>query len=219
MYKFLFLVWCCTALVFVAKAQKPDTVVSKTKADSLNAKRDSINSTKKYVPPITKGKVYHPDSTHSPHKALIRSAIIPGWGQLYNHRWWKVPFIYAGIGLLGDAIVYNQHYYSIFLKEAQLREKGIQEGRLPEYTQVSDADIINAQDGYRRNRDLCILATLGAWGIQMIDAYIDAKFIQRFTMDNDLSFKIKPGFINQPSYAFNGLGNYYPAVTVTFTLR
>src|SRR3569833_2379086 len=219
MYKFLFLVWCFFALAFVAKAQKPDTVASKTNADSLNRKQDSVNNARKYVPPITKGKVYHPDSLHSPHKALIRSAMIPGWGQLYNHRWWKLPFIYAGIGLLGDAIVYNQHYYTIFLKEARLRERGIQEGRLPQYSQVVDADIINAQDGYRRNRDLCILATLGAWGIQMIDAYIDAKFIQRFTMDNDLSFKIKPGFINQPSYAFNALGSYYPAVTVTFTLR
>ncbi len=148
----------------------------------------------------------------------MRSLMIPGWGQVYNHRWWKVPLIYAGIGLLGDAVVFNQHYYSIFLKEAQLREKGIQTGRRPEYSQVSDADIINATDGYRRNRDLCILGVLGAWGIQMIDAYIDAKFIRSYTMDNNLSFKISPGVVNQPVYAFNN-SPIIPAIKITFTFR
>ena len=58
-------------------------------------------------------------------------------------------------------------------------------------------------DLYRRNRDLGILGIIGGWGIQMIDAYIDAKFIRSYTMDNNLSFKVSPAVISQPVYAFN----------------
>ncbi|HTE02088.1 MAG TPA: DUF5683 domain-containing protein [Mucilaginibacter sp.] len=218
MYKCLFLIWLFVGFVLVARAQTPDTVAVKNKADSLTLKRDSAKS-KKYYPKITQEKAYHPDSLHSPHKAVMRSLMIPGWGQLYNHRWWKVPVIYAGIGLLVDAVIFNQHYYSIFLKEAKLREKGIQAGRNPLYTDVSDPDITSAVNAYVRNRDLCILGTLGAWGIQMIDAYIDAKFIQSYTMDNNLSFKVSPGVISQPYYATNSSISLMPAIKITFTLK
>ena len=218
MYKCLLLIWFVAGFALITKAQKPDTAAAQNKADSLRIKKDTVPK-KVYVPPIVKGKEYHPDSLHDPKKALRRSGMIPGWGQLYNHRWWKLPFVYAGLGLLGDVVVFNQRYYKIFLKEARLRETGIQTGRNPALTTVTDADVITYTDLYRRNRDLGILGFIGSWGIQMIDAYIDAKFIQRFTMDNDLSFKVKPGFINQPTYAFNAMGNYIPAVTVTFTFR
>jgi hypothetical protein len=218
MYKCLLLVWFVAGFVFAAEAQKPDTVAVKSRADSIIMKHDSATS-KKYVPKITKEKIYHPDSLHDPHKALMRSLMIPGWGQLYNHRWWKVPFIYAGLGLLGDAIVFNQNYYSQFLKEDILREHGVLANRNPNFANISDADIDAATNSYRRDRDLCILGTIGAWGIQMIDAYIDAKFQQVYTMDNNLGFKIKPGIIGQPAYAFNTFGTYIPAVTIIFTLR
>lgn len=218
MCKCLFLTWFLIGFALVARAQTPDTVAVQNKADSLALKQDSAVS-KKYVPKITQEKIYHPDSLHDPHKAVMRSLMIPGWGQLYNHRWWKVPFIYAGIGLLIDAVVFNQHYYSIFLKEALLREKGIQAGRNPLYTNVSDADITSAVNAYVRNRDLCILGTLGAWGIQMIDAYIDAKFIRSYTMDNNLSFKVSPGVIGQPFYAVNNSMSLMPSIKITFTLK
>jgi len=219
MYKCLLLGWIGVLLAFAASAQKPDTTAQiKTRTDSITAKHDSATS-KRYKPKITKEKVYHPDSTHSPHTALMHSLIIPGWGQLYNHQWWKVPVIYGGLGLLGDEIVFNQRYYKMFLKEDLLREHGVVEGRNPALAGINDPDVDNATNLYRRNRDLCILGTLGAWGIQMIDAYIDAKFKHSYTMDNNLSIKIKPGVIDQPYYASNSFGNYIPAVTITLTLK
>jgi hypothetical protein len=218
MCKYLFLIWFVLGFVLVAKAQNPDTIVVKNKTDSLNRKRDSIKS-KPFVPKITKEKIYHPDSLHDPHKAVIRSLIIPGWGQLYNHRWWKLPLIYAGLGLLGDVVVYNQKNYSLFLKEALLRERGIQAGRNPDLVNVSDADVTSYTDIYRRDRDLGILGLIGGWGIQMIDAYIDAKFIQAYTMDNNLSFKVSPAVIGGPGYAFNNTTSFIPAVKITFTLK
>src|SRR5258708_6238604 len=194
MYKCLFLIWFVFGLVLVAKAQKPDTVVVKSRTDSLNRKRDSITS-KPYKPKITKEKVYHPDSLHSPHKAVMRSLMIPGWGQLYNHRWWKLPIVYGGLGLLADVVVFYQQNYKLFLKEAQLREKGILNtpANSKKLAQVSNDDVVTYTNLYRRDRDLGILGFIGGWGIQMIDAYIDAKFIRSYTMDNNLSFKVSPG--------------------------
>jgi len=211
MYKFLLFFCFFTTIVFAANAQKPDSAVAIKKTDTPDQK--------KYVPPIVTGRVYHPDSTHNPKKALFRSGVIPGWGQLYNHRWWKVPIIYGGLALLGDVIVYNQNNYNIFLKEAQLREKGILTGRNASLTAVSDADVISYTDIFRRDRDLGILGFLGGWGIQMIDAYIDAKFIQRFTMDNDLSLKIKPGIFNQPMYGSNSFGTVKAGLSLTLTFK
>jgi hypothetical protein len=53
----------------------------------------------------------------------------------------------------------------------------------------------------------------------MIDAYIDAKFIRSYTMDNNLSFKITPTVMDQPSYAFTNSNSYIPAVKITFTFK
>ena len=218
MYKCLLIVCFIIGFSFVARAQNPDTTAVKSKTDSLNHIKDSVTS-KRYYPKITKEHLYHPDTLHDPHKAVMRSLMIPGWGQLYNHRWWKVPIIYVGMGLLVDGIIFNQNYYSSLLTEAKLREKGIAEGRNENYVGISDSDIYSALDAYRRNRDLCILGLVGAWGIQMIDAYIDAKFIRSYTMDNNLSIKISPSVMGQSLYAFSGAGSVIPAIKITFTVR
>lgn len=221
MYKCLLLIWFVFGLLLVAKAQTPDTVaVIKSKKDSLNLKQDSLTS-KRYYPKITKEKIYHPDTLHDPHKAVMRSLMLPGWGQIYNHRWWKLPFVYGGLGLLADVVVFNQYYYSMFLKEAKLRERGIVGTPANKLllANVSDADVITYTDSYRRNRDLGILGFVGFWGVQMVDAYIDAKFIRSYTMDNNLSFKVSPGLIGQPVYALNSNATFIPAIKITFTLK
>lgn len=220
MHKCLFIFWLLLGLAIAAKAQQPDTIAVKNKKDSLNRMKDSVTS-KRYYPKITKEKTYHPDSLHDPHKAVMRSLMVPGWGQLYNHRWWKLPLIYGGLGLLGDVVVFNQKYYKEFLKEALLREKGIvgTSQNDPLLVNVSNDDVVTYTNLYRRNRDLGILGFLGGWGIQMIDAYIDAKFIRSYTMDNNLSIKVSPGTISQPVYALNSNTTFIPAVKITFTLK
>ena len=208
---------------FTAKAQDADTAATKPAIDSTTMKEDAVKSPA-FIPKIKKEKKYHPDSTHSPHKAVMRSLMIPGWGQVYNRRWWKVPLVYTGIGLLGWAVVFNQQYYTEFLAIAKYRRRGEVPAPTAEYYQqyqeysgTPDSFIESSVNGYRRNRDLSILAILGAWGIQMIDAYIDAKFMHSYTMDNDLSLKVSPGLINPPMYAQNFNGAYIPGLKVTFT--
>jgi hypothetical protein len=68
--------------------------------------------------------IYNPDSTHSPHKAAMRSLMVPGWGQVYNRSYWKVPIIYGVLGSLASAIVSNQQQYSQFTALAIIKRSG-----------------------------------------------------------------------------------------------
>lgn len=205
-------------LVFVlcsldALAQKPDLGTTRSSKDSLNRVRDSISS-KPFVPKASNDKIYHPDSLHSPHKAFVHSAIIPGWGQVYNKRYWKLPIIYGGFALLGYAIVWNQQQYNILIKEAKIRrDGGTSTGPYATYP-GGYQQFFDAAAADQRNFQLCIFGTVALWGIQCIDAYIDAKFIHSYSVDNNLAIKVAPTFVNPPVYALNNNG-YIPGVKLT----
>ena len=231
MYNYLLITLLLTVCIPKAFAQNPDTssiTIKRNKKDTLvSSKRDSIAAAA-FAPKIKKEKerVYHPDSNHSPSKAVKRSLLIPGWGQLYNHRWWKVPIIYGGLTLLGVVIVYNQGYYNEFLTISQYREHGViptpkdkyyNEYQL--YASQNNQALFDATDAYRRDRDLGILGVLGAWGINVADAYIDAKFIHSYAIDNNLAMRITPGVLTLPVYALNSAGSFIPGIKITFTLK
>ena len=228
MYKYLLVILLLAACVFKASAQMPDTTSSALKKtrDSLVSTKQDTDVAKSFKPKVKKEKVFHPDSLHSPHTAVIRSLIIPGWGQAYNHRWWKIPVIYGGLGLLGAAIIFNNTNYTEFLALSKYREHGVVPGaKDPYYAEYnlyanqSDQSLYDATDAYRRNRDLSILGVVGVWGINCIDAYIDAKFMHSYTVDNNLSMKVTPTMLNQPVFALNSVSSFTPALKITFTLR
>lgn len=214
-------------VISAAWAQRPDFSAPKTKADSVKAKRDSLRS-KAFSPSIVDEKIYHPDSTHSPRKAVMRSLMIPGWGQVYNRKWWKVPIAYGALGMIGWAYGFNQKYYTENLAIAQYRRRGYVPGPEDDYYELyqqyaqygyTDQSVNDAVRGYRRYRDLSALGFVAMWGIQIIDAYIDAKFIHSYSMDNNLSFRITPQLMSQPMYAYGLQSAYIPGLKVTFTLR
>jgi hypothetical protein len=174
-----------------------------------------------------KEKLYHPDSTHSPFKAVMESAFLPGLGQIYNHKWWKAPFIYTGFSLLTITIIYNYrhyqqdliiyNYYNNPLKaKAGMPDYAYYQTLLKyNYTQTQVADAYNVD---YRDFELGILGAAGLWVIQMVDAYIDAKFIHAFSMDNNLTFKVSPVIIAQPAYASNYNTSFMPVLKLTLGL-
>ena len=217
-------------VAFNAKAQRPDLDTRKSKSDSVYRKIDSASS-KRFVPKVRKEKIYNPDSTHSPRKAVMHSLMIPGWGQLYNKKgwWWKVPAIYGGLGALGYNIVTNQRSYEDFLAIAKFQKSGKTVGDPPykndprrdlyiQYGSLSSDAIINYKDGLLRNRDLSILGFLAVWGVNIIDAYIEAKFIHSFSMDNNFNAKITVGTMEQPMLASN-FTTFTPVLKITFLLK
>ncbi|QNL50435.1 hypothetical protein H8S90_02090 [Olivibacter sp. SDN3] len=139
--------------------------------------------------------------------AATRSAILPGWGQLFNGGWGyvKAPIVWAGFGGLGYSFVFAQKNYRETLDEVQQR---VQNQDIPENPKYEGADtqwLIGAKDFYRRNRDLTVLLTLGWYALNVIDAYIDAKFV-RYDMSDDLTFKITPTLMQAPNaYAFSSM--------------
>lgn len=199
-------------------AQAPVNYSVESKKDSITRTRDSLQS-KPFVPKARSSKVYVPDSTHSPHKAFIRSAILPGWGQVYNHKIWKVPIVYGGLITLAWVGAWNQTHYRNTLAEAKARRNGtVSTGPYAALPGTAD-NFFTYASGYQRDFQLCILGFVGVWGINCIDAYIDAKFIHSYSIDNNLSFRITPSVINQQTYAYNSVGNYLPALKLTLAFK
>jgi len=220
-----------TSLTFAAVAQKPDTSVTKKNRmahDTLVSTKSDTDITRAKIIKPKKEKVYHPDSTHSVHTAIMRSAIVPGLGQIYNRKYWKVPLIYAGLGTVAYYLVWNINNYNKFARFSHFREFAqspdptdplYAEYQLYNAAHVPDQSIYDQTDYYRRNRDLLVLGFVGGWLIQVVDAYIDAKFINSYSIDNNLSIRITPGLINQPAYAQNFTGSYIPGIKITFALK
>jgi hypothetical protein len=133
---------------------------------------------------------------HSPKKAAYLSAILPGLGQAYNKKWWKIPIVWAAIGTSTGFIVYNQHKYKIF-KHAYINYIN---GVTDEYTGYGSANLFDIQDTYHNWRDISIIVTAGFYVLNILDAVVDAHFF-RFDISEDLSLEftpnlnfVKPGF-------------------------
>jgi hypothetical protein len=204
------------------------TSLAQTRVDSLRKRFPSGS----FAPPI-KEKRYHPDSLHRPHTAVMRSLFLPGLGQLYNHRWWKLPIIYGGFGFLGSAAIANQQQYKRYSALAilqrdrdssspQSRNYALYQQYKTDYKYFKDLppDQINSQANYfQRFRDLSILGVLAFWTLNTLDAYIDAKFINSFSVDNNLSINPVSDVSRAQVYAANSMGMFNPGLKITFVIR
>lgn len=158
-----------------------------------------------------------------PGKAAWSSAIIPGWGQIRNHRWWKVPFIYGGMVSVALAYDFNRRYYRDILHELQYRRLRIEKNELdkpetndPDYERYGDQELISAQNFYRRNRDLSVLGFLAIHTINIIDAYVDAKFF-RYDISDKLGVSVRPSLLATPPASFAS-ATPVPALKLTISL-
>ncbi|MBC7655045.1 MAG: hypothetical protein H7098_11295 [Oligoflexus sp.] len=157
-----------------------------------------------------------------PRKAVLRSAILPGWGQARNGKWWKVPLVYGGFVGLGLVYNFNNKFFQETLKESQHRKAYPNLGRdtsflFSKYRGIPDNQIYNAKDFYRRNRDLSLYSMVGFWGLQMVDAYIDAK-LATFDVSDDLTLKVTPS-IYSPIYGNLGFKTAVPMLSLKLNFK
>lgn len=163
------------------------------------------------------------DSTklQTPRKAVLRSAILPGWGQVRNKQWWKVPLVYGGFAGIG--LVYN--FYNVEFRgsvaESQFRKATPGGNRdieflFPEYQSIPDQQIFEINNFYRRNRDLSLYVGILFYGIHLADAYTSAR-LATFDVSDDLTFKLKPS-IYMPNYAQVGT-NFAPVPMLTLSIK
>lgn len=129
---------------------------------------------------------------HSPRRAILLSAVVPGMGQIYNKKYWKLPIIYGAGGAFAYFVSFNQIKYIKFrnaLATSQEGETVLIDGRLYPYSVLS-----RGQDYYRRYRDLSVLGLGLIYFLNVVDAMVDAHFVN-YDISGDLSFHVRPALI------------------------
>ncbi|HNS17457.1 MAG TPA: DUF5683 domain-containing protein [Bacteroidales bacterium] len=160
------------------------------------------------------GKETPLQKTHSPKKASIYSAVLPGLGQAYNHKYWKIPIIYAGFGAFAYFLHTNFNEYEKFHEAYLWKVKGDTIPIDNEYIyKYETADQLkNGTDYYRRNFELTCILT-GVWYLlNILDATVDAHLMD-YDINEDLSVHVQPG-LARPTTAPR-----QPIAGITMTLR
>ena len=132
-----------------------------------------------------------PDSTyrtlHKPNKATFLSSLVPGLGQYYNQKYWKIPIIYGGFTGLIYYASYNNYVYKKYRREYKWATDD-DDRTVSKYPAVNTERL---KDTWRRYRDICFIGIGALYLLQVIDANVDAHFFD-FTIDKDLSIKADP---------------------------
>lgn len=142
---------------------------------------------------------------HSPKRATIYSAVLPGLGQAYNKKYWKIPVIYAGFGTIGYFIGWNNGFYKTYklayndLTDTNPDTNSHLDLDATQYYDLDNpTDYNNFKSGlskqseyYRRNRDLLIISMIGFYGLNIIDASVDAHLFD-FDISEDLTMNWQP---------------------------
>ena len=143
---------------------------------------------------------------HNPKKATLYSAVLPGLGQAYNKKYWKIPVVYAGIGAIGYLAISNGNGYKDY-RLAYDYQSGVTTDVSDDIKELagkySAENLISIRDNYRRNMELSWIIMALWYGLNIIDATVDAHFFYYF-IDDDLSLKVEP--VLQTNYAYWDMG-------------
>ena len=129
---------------------------------------------------ISKTAIYDP---LRPSKAAFYSAIVPGLGQAYNKKYWKIPIVYGALGASMYFYLDNNKKYHSVRDAYKRRLAGFTDDQ---YDYLDDARLIQAQRFYQRNRDLSLLVTISFYVLNIVDANVDAHLMQ-FNVNDNLS--------------------------------
>ena len=189
----------CTGMLSAQNELQADSIPSDSVfADSISKEISVLIDTTKQIKADIKPKTWIPD----PKRALWLALVIPGGGQIYNRKYWKLPIVYGGfIGCLyamnwnnTQYKDYSQAYLDItdddprtdsYNKFLHLGTQITTASDMKRYTEIFK----NRKDKYRRWRDLSFFVLLGVYALSVIDAYVDAE-LSVFDISTDLSLKV-----------------------------
>ena len=124
-------------------------------------------------------KIVKAKKPHSPQKATIMSACLPGLGQVYNGKWWKVPIVYAGLGGLGYLVYNNYSEYNAYLHAYEFKTGDLPDGvTLNEHetdlaNRYADSQLQTYKESYRRDFEFYTILTIAWYGLNIVDACVD----------------------------------------------
>lgn len=134
--------------------------------------------------------------SHSAHKASLYSMALPGLGQAYNKKYWKIPIIYAGFGFLAYNISSNSKEVKAFTEAYRYISKG---DSIPPDNKYANSNydanqLLSGREYYRRNVELSVIFTAALYILNVVDAAVDAHFFD-YDISEDLSINIQPVII------------------------
>jgi len=178
-------------------AQKTDSLI--VKEEKVLVVKDSLSAKEPYDP-------------LAPARAAFYSAVIPGLGQAYNKKYWKIPIVYAGMGAGIYFYLQNDKDYDRFRDAYKRRLAGYTDdefygtGSTPV---ISDDRLIDAQKTAQKNKDVSIIVTVAFYLLNIVDANVDSH-LRQYNVNDDLSL--------QPNLNFNSL-NARPNYGLSLTYR
>ena len=177
---------------------------------------------------------------HSPRKATLYSTFVPGLGQIYNRKYWKLPLVWAAVGIPAYTFFYNHHLYQQTQQAIALIDEYATTGTtVPEsvYNQISNPSIraliannpANSaaaaqslrtyRNEYRKDQDYSVLFFLLFWGLQIVDATVDAHLMS-FDVSNELGVHLQqPGNLASPTSGVMGIGLAFDLHKPKYKLR
>jgi|SRR5450432_230062 hypothetical protein len=184
-------------------AQQKDSTQLSQISDSVLEKKDAMykgTKSQKAIDSIDQKQ------RKSYRRATIYSAVLPGAGQVYNKKYWKVPLVYAAIGIpaylyFDNKKIYNEAQYALVVTINQSGTDSLSKVSpdfLPLVQSGNTNAIINVRDEARKDQDYSILFFLLFYGLNIVDATVDAH-LKDFNVNSDLSFRIKPMIMPGPT--------------------
>jgi hypothetical protein len=196
----IFFIWISSAQEIEPKQNAKDSLNTDLEREGIVI-QDSIFEKRKKINPL------------APSKAAFYSAVLPGLGQIYNKRYWKVPIVYVVIGTGVYAYTYNDDLYDRFRTAFKRRQAGFTDDEFYDINgdnaqgaspDLDTDDLERQQENYQRDRDLALVITIAMYALNIIDANVDSH-LKQFNVDEDLSMDIKPyldlnPITNNPNY-------------------
>jgi len=178
-----FFLFILTSAVF---CQDPDSIITSSEPDSNYFLRESDSIFRAYekdMYPVDTVVYEEPDFSHSSKKAIMYALVLPGLGQAYNTKYFKIPIVLAAFGGVGYAIVFNTNQY---------RES------TANYIALPNEETKWYLDTWRRNLELSYIGLIVVYALQVLDAYVDAQ-LYSWDVNENLSLRIAPSL--QPMMA------------------
>jgi hypothetical protein len=187
------------------------------KIDSTKIDSTKVDSSKKAeTPPEKAAKKPKPHSA----KRALRWAIIPGGGQIYNRRYWKLPIVYAGVGGFAYWYISSRSARNCYQKAYSdaVDTDPTTNYICPRDPLASSRVLLLQRDYYRSQSEFALLGGLLFYGLTMADAFVDAH-LKSFDMSDDLSLKIRPKIQFSPENTNFNTTNFQPQFSIALSFN
>ena len=201
--KLVFLLLCFWASALIGQT---DSLVVQ-QVDSTSAEASDLKV--KFLSKAYFTKVFGKENYPNPKVAGVLSLIVPGAGQFYNKKYWKIPVVYAGLGALAYGIDFNRRTYQKFRDSYEARIDD-DPNTVGEFPFLSEGAVLSNRNKFNKQRQQVWLGFFAVWILNSTEAFINAH-LMKFDVSDDLTLQITP-YLNPSDIAVSG-------VSFTLSLR